>query len=190
MVIEQRLKPLSCLAKVVVDVLFPPLELVGFPTAGWDYACAAISRLCVNACIWLIQCPCHSGDSITTTEFRKVGMARLQIKDLDSHLSQRDQVTKYDGKNNNELVVKSKSSPGLVDIYIYIYFFFFKADNSRSCDKKKKKITGKVSAQNIGECDWGIMQKDLGQFNRTWISQEGLIWWNHLYRGVCVWKTC
>ena len=33
MVIEQRLKPLSSLARVVVDVLFPPLELLGFPAA-------------------------------------------------------------------------------------------------------------------------------------------------------------
>ena len=49
-------------------------------------------------------------------------MARLEIKDLDWHLGQRGQVTKYDGKNSNELVVKSKSSPGLV--YIYIYSFF------------------------------------------------------------------
>ena len=65
--------------------------------------------------------PCHSGDSITTTGLRKVRMARLEIKDLDWHLGQRGQVTKYDGKNSNELVVKSKSSPGLV--YIYIFFF-------------------------------------------------------------------
>ena len=68
-------------------------------------------------------------------------MARLQIKDLERHLSQRGQVTKYDGKNSNELVVKSKSLPGLIYIYIFFFYFFyffkiifiyFKADNSRS----------------------------------------------------------